>query len=197
MRAVIANESAWRRAPALALGAIVVAFVAAEIVHPTTYTPKRSTHIAVLSTTNDAPIDALVLDDLPPIDGTALGNIDERRIVVAGRARSIVDDATIPIAGTIVLVGWCADPSTRTRGRSLFVIVDGHRRLVAHRTYGVARPDVATYFAAPSLTDVGFTIDVAARDLGLGKHTLQVALVSTDSRGYYRLLTVVRTEVAQ
>ena len=194
--AVSARRFALQRVPTLALGAIVVAFVGAEIVHPTTYTLKRSTLIAALTPTNDAPIDSLVLDDLPPIGEPALGNIDERRVVVAGRARPIVDDATIPLAGTIVLVGWCADPISRTRGRSLFVIVDGHRRFVAHRVYGTARANVATYFATPSLSDVGFTIEVAAHELGLGKHTLQVALVSADSQGYYRFPTVVRLTVS-
>ena len=179
----------------LALAAIVVAFLAAEIVHPTTYTPKRSTHIAALSLTNDAPIDSLILDDLPPIAEQALGNIDVRRVVV-GRAGPIADDATIPLTGTLVLAGWCADPIARTRGQTIFIIADGHRRLVTHRAYGVARADVATYFATPSLTDVGFRIEVAARELGLGKHELQVALVSADSRGYYRFPTFVRLTVS-
>ena len=181
----------------LALGAIVVAFVAAEIALPTTYTLKRSTHIAALTPTNDAPIDSLVLDDLPPIGEPALGNIEVRRVAVDGGEQPLVDDATIPLAGTLVLAGWCADPIARTRSRTIFIIVDGHRRLVAHRAYGIARPDVATYFATPSLTDVGFTIDVAAREFGLGKHTLQVALVSADSQGYYRFPTVVRLTVSE
>jgi len=193
---IIARQSALRRVPVLALAAIVVAFVAAEIVHPTTYAPKRSTHIAALSLTNDAPIDSLILDDLPPIAEQALGNIDVRRVVVSGRAAPITNDATIPLDGTLVLAGWCADPIARTRGQTIFIIADGHRRLVTHRAYGVARADVATYFAAPSLTDVGFTIEIAARELGLGKHTLQVALVSADSRGFYRLPTVVRLTVS-
>ena len=180
----------------LALAAIIVAFVAAEIVHPTTFVPKRSTHIAALSLTNDAPIDSLILDDLPPIVEQALGNVDVRRVIVAGRARPIADDATVPLDGTLVLAGWCADPIARTRGRTIFIIADGHRRLVTHRAYGVARADVATYFAAPSLTDVGFRIEVAARELGLGRHTLQVALVSADSRGFYRFPTVVRLTVS-
>ncbi len=103
-----------------------------------------------------------------------------------------MDDATISLGGTVVLAGWCADPIARTRGRTIFAIVDGHRRLVAHRAYGIVRADVGTYFATPSLSDVGFTIEVTAAALGLGKHTLQVALVSADSRGYYRFPTVVR-----
>lgn len=193
---IIARQSTLRRVPLLAFVAIVVAFLAAEIVHPTTYTPKRSTHIAALSLTNDAPIDSLILDDLPPIAEQALGNIDVRRVVVAGREAPITDDATIPIAGTLVLAGWCADPIARTRGQTIFIIVDGHRRLVAHRAYGIARPDVVTYFATPSLSDVGFTIEIAARELGLGKHTLRVALVSADSRGFYRFATVVRLTVS-
>lgn len=193
---IIARQSTLRRVPVLAFVAIVVAFLAAEIVHPTTYTPKRSTHIAALSLTNDAPIDSLILDDLPPIAEQALGNIDVRRVVVAGREAPITDDATIPLAGTLVLAGWCADPIARTRGQTIFIIVDGHRRLVAHRAYGIARPDVVTYFATPSLSDVGFTIEIAARELGLGKHTLRVALVSADSRGFYRFATVVRLTVS-
>ena len=193
---IIARQSTLRRVPLLAFAAIVVAFLAAEIVHPTTYTPKRSTHIAALSLTNDAPIDSLILDDLPPIAEQALGNIDVRRVVVAGREAPITDDATIPLAGTLVLAGWCADPIARTRGQTIFIIVDGHRRLVAHRAYGIARPDVVTYFATPSLSDVGFTIEIAARELGLGKHTLRVALVSADSRGFYRFATVVRLTVS-
>ena len=193
---IIARQSTLRRVPLLAFVAIVVAFLAAEIVHPTTYTPKRSTHIAALSLTNDAPIDSLILDDLPPIAEQALGNIDVRRVVVAGREAPITDDATIPLAGTLVLAGWCADPIARTRGQTIFIIVDGHRRLVAHRAYGIARPDVVTYFATPSLSDVGFTIEIAARELGLGKHTLRVALVSADSRGFYRFATVVRLTVS-
>ena len=180
----------------LALAAIIVAFVAAEIVHPTTFVQKRSTRIAALSLTNDAPIDSLILDDLPPIVEQALGNIDVRRAIVSGRAAPITNDATIPLDGTLVLAGWCADPIARTRGRTIFIIADGHRRLVTHRAYGVARADVATYFAAPSLTDVGFTIEIAARELGLGKHTLQVALVSADTRGFYRFPTVVRLTVS-
>ena len=194
---IIARQSALRRVPVLALAAIIVAFIAAEIVHPTTYAPKRSTRIAALSLTNNAPIDSLILDDLPPIAEQALGNIDVRRVVVVGRAGPIADDATIPLTGTLVLAGWCADPIARTRGRTIFIIADGHRRVVAHRAYGVARADVATYFATPSLTDVGFTIKVAAHELGPGKHTLQVALVSADSRGFYRLPTVVRLTVSE
>jgi len=54
-------------------------------------------------------------------------------------------------------------PNLVGAARSLFVIVDGHRRLVAHRSYRIARDDVAAYFATASLADVGFAIDVAAR----------------------------------
>lgn len=191
----IARPFGLRRVRAIVLGTIAASFVAAEIVHPTTYAIKRSMHIETLSATNDAPIESIGLDNLPPIVDQAMGNIDVRNVVFDGRVRQAVDEAKIPLEGTLVLEGWCADPVARTRGRTLFVIVDGQRRLVAHRAYGIARADVATHFAAPMLSQVGFTIAVTGRELGLGKHSLQVALVSADARGYYRFPTIIRTSV--
>ena len=83
----------------------------------------------------------------------------------------------------ILLDGFAFDPAGKIPARAVDVVVDGRAYGAA---YGKARPDVADYFKAPVLTDVGFTVTLPARSLAVGPHTASLRVVASDGAAYFQ-----------
>jgi hypothetical protein len=90
--------------------------------------------------------------------------------------------AVTPADRPIVLDGFGFDPVARTPGKGVDVVVDGKAYGAA---YGAARKDVATYFKAPGLVDVGFKAILPVGTLAAGRHTVTVRVVAADGKGYF------------
>lgn len=176
----------------LALCAIVVALIGAEIAHPTTFHSKRVSHASMLGITATPTLDQAALDDLPPIVTPALGNIDAVYVIESGRTTSLAPGASVPRDATLRIVGWGADRQALAPGFMLLAIVDGKRRIDVTSGYRIPRPDVAAFFKAPALRDTGFTFDLPAAALGPGPRDLRMAVVTADGRAVSEFPTVVR-----
>jgi hypothetical protein len=176
----------------LALCAIALALVGAEIARPTTFAPKRVSHTSLLGIEARPPLDQAELDNLPPIVSPAIGNIDATFVVEGGRTKPLTPDAAVPRDATVRLVGWCGDPQAREPGFMLLAIIDGTRRIDVTNGYRTARPDVAIYLQTPGLLKTGFTVDLPAAELGPGPHDVRVAVVTADQRSVSEFPTIVR-----
>ncbi|MDB5426731.1 MAG: hypothetical protein JWP23_2826 [Phenylobacterium sp.] len=95
--------------------------------------------------------------------------------------------AVTPAARPIVLDGFGFDPVTRAPGKGVDVVIDGKAYGAA---YGRGRQDVASYFKAPGLLNVGFTTTLPAAALSRGAHTAAVRVVAADGKGYYEGLPI-------
>ncbi len=90
--------------------------------------------------------------------------------------------AETEIGQGIAFDGFGFDPVAKAPGRGVEVVVDG----VAHPTaYGHDRTDVAAYFKAPALTQVGFTVTLPPTAMEPGAHTVVVRVIAADGRGYF------------
>jgi hypothetical protein len=90
--------------------------------------------------------------------------------------------AVTPAGAEIVLDGFGFDPVAKAPGRGVDAVVDG----VAYPArYGHARQDVARYFKAPALVDVGFRAALPAGALAPGVHTAKVRVISADGSSYF------------
>ena len=83
--------------------------------------------------------------------------------------------------------GFAFDPVRKIPARAVDVVVDGK---AYGATYGKARPDVAAYFKAPVLTDVGFTVTLPAGSLAVGAHTAAIRVVASDGAAYFQGLAI-------
>lgn len=83
----------------------------------------------------------------------------------------------------VLFSGFAFDPIARHPARAIDVVVDGK---AYGATYGKARPDVADYFKAPVLTDVGFDVTLPPDALAAGPHTASVRVVATDGAAYFQ-----------
>jgi hypothetical protein len=164
----------------IALVAIVVALVAAEIVRPTTFHAKRLGHATIAATGAHAKLDQAELDDLPPSLRPALGSIDRVLVVTPNGAHAFHAGESISKSTTLRVAGWCADPQSRAPGLALLSIVDRRRRMDVTEDYRILRPDVAKFYSAPAMQATGFGVEIAASTLGVGDHTMSIAVVTSD-----------------
>ena len=179
----------------LGIGCVVVAFLVAEVIHPTHWQPKSLSPSSLVALGKPAELTGVALDDLPPIAMPALGNIDQvSHSTAAGEWAHLDSGATVRLNANIRLAGWMAEPNKDVPGSGLILIVDGTRRFNVSKSYGEQRPDVSHYYSNPALTPTGFNVVVPATLLGAGRHDLQLALISADSAGYY-LFPIIKTVV--
>jgi hypothetical protein len=85
-------------------------------------------------------------------------------------------------AASIVLDGFFLDPVAKTPEKGVDVVVDGK---AYGATNGSARQDVATYFKAPALVNVGFASTLPPGSVASGPHSLVVRVVAADGAGYF------------
>jgi len=83
----------------------------------------------------------------------------------------------------ILFDGFAFDPVRKIPAHGIDVVVDGKAYGAA---YGKARPDVAGYFKAPVLTDVGFAVTLPAGRLAPGAHTASIRVVASDGAAYFQ-----------
>lgn len=95
--------------------------------------------------------------------------------------------AATPAAEPIVLDGFGFDPVAKAPAKGVDIAIDGKAYATA---YGGARPDVASYFKAPSLTAVGFSVTLPAASLPPGQHTAVVRVVAADGKAYFESPTI-------
>jgi hypothetical protein len=84
---------------------------------------------------------------------------------------------------SVLVQGWAYDPSARTSGRGLLLVVDGTRAFEAE--YGIARPDVAASYRNDAVRDSGYAAIVPASAFSAGQHTVNLMLLSKDGRHAY------------
>jgi hypothetical protein len=82
----------------------------------------------------------------------------------------------------LLLDGFGFDPVAKWPGKGVDVIIDGKAYGTA---YGAPRPDVAAYFKAPALVNVGFRTVLPAGTLKAGPHTALLRVVAADGQGYF------------
>ena len=90
--------------------------------------------------------------------------------------------AVTPGAQPTVFAGFAFDPLARAPAKGVDVVVDGR---VYGSAYGASRIDVASYFKAPGLTAVGYTMTLPANALPQGEHRVLLRVVAADGKGYF------------
>jgi hypothetical protein len=78
--------------------------------------------------------------------------------------------------------GFGFDAAAKAPAKGVDVVVDGK---AFGTTYGAPRADVAQFFKAPSLVNVGFKTVLPAGSLAAGPHTVVVRVVAADGKGYF------------
>ena len=91
--------------------------------------------------------------------------------------------AATPADQPAVFDGFGFDPVAKAPGKGVDVVVDGKAYGTA---YGAARKDVANYFKAPGLVNVGFRTILPAGTLAVGPHTVVVRVVAADGKAYFK-----------
>lgn len=84
--------------------------------------------------------------------------------------------------GTITVDGWAIDEPHTNVAAGVELVIDG---TPYRATYGIARPDVATYKGSVAYTNSGFTVSFPAGGLGRGTHTLSLRIIASDRSCYY------------
>ena len=193
-----------RDAPlAIALGVMVFgAFLAGSLLSPVHVTSKKTSHELTIAENVQpgarvtALLDQQALDNLPNITLPAHGNIDFVAIKNGGRVTAS-KSPTVTRDEQIELRGWLADPVAQDAAGGLFLILNETRRLDYSSGYGLARPDVSAFLKNPRLTDTGFVIDVPASLLRPGVNELQLGVVASDQRGFFKFPDRVTVTLAE
>jgi hypothetical protein len=118
--------------------------------------------------------------DVPIVPGLPLVAIDELNNGPFDSTRQPIriDSST---EDAVILGGWAADREVRGPAGGVVLRVDGGR-LEVPAVYGTGRDDVARSLNEPGYQRVGYRAVVSLADLGRGRHTLQLRVVSGDGR---------------
>ncbi len=167
-----------------------MAFLAGSLLHPVTLTSKKLSRSLLLAenagaSSTPAPFDQQSLDNLPNITLPAAGNIDYAG-VKRGAASVQARRPSLGPGDSVDIRGWVADPVAHDRAGGLFLIVDNERRIDVSDNYGAARPDVAAYLHNDRLKDTGFDIVLPGATLAPGQHQLELGVVASDQRGFFK-----------
>jgi hypothetical protein len=90
--------------------------------------------------------------------------------------------AVTAASAPLLLDGFGFDPVAKLPAKGVDLVVDGK---IYGARYGAARQDVANYFKAPALVNVGFTASLPSGNLSVGPHVVVVRVISADGRGYF------------
>jgi len=132
---------------------------------------------------------APAVEAAPPAEGLSTGLA--KRTEPAGFFLDHIGQATDPRGkppavtaadAPILLDGFAFDPVAKVPAKGVDVVVDGK---TYGTKYGAARIDVAAFFKAPALVNVGFRMTLPAGSLAAGAHAVVVRVVSADGRGYF------------
>jgi hypothetical protein len=185
-----------RRSALILMGISTAGFIAGAIVHPfsghgtvpatiaTVPVPPGSPAAApsaapsppakvlrnpLLSANNEATVASLTVDPRP-----ASGSVDEFGFTDAGGNVMQPRPLVVPAGSSLLLAGWSLAPTTKAPPASVFVLVDGTRRLGGEYQIGIARPDVAQALNNQSAAKSGFSLLVRTSSLAAGPHHLQL-----------------------
>jgi len=136
-------------------------------------------------------VSVTALQHLRNLGQPAIGNIDGVSFRMKGSDSEQRSSGVYPTDSIIVIHGWAGDALQPGRGIALFGIVDGSARIDFTRFYNQNRQDVDSVYPDRDLADAGFIIELPARSLGPGAHSLQLAIVARDSAGFERLATPI------
>jgi hypothetical protein len=102
-----------------------------------------------------------------------------------GPVKDPVVQKSVQVSGDtrIAFLGWAIDGSTKTPAGGVDVVVD-EAPYVAK--YGIARPDVGTFFKRPDYTNSGFELILAPGKLPKGPHSVSIRIISSDRKSYYQ-----------
>jgi hypothetical protein len=117
--------------------------------------------------------------DAPVVPGYPFLAIDALNMKHFDSSRLIRIDPTLE--DMVILTGWAADREAHAPASAVFIRVDGGR-LDIPAAYGTARDDVAEYFKEPGYARIGYRGVVSLDELGHGRHTVQVRVVSSDGQ---------------
>ncbi len=135
------------------------------------------------------------LQHLRNLGQPAIGNVDDVSFRMKGSDSEQHSTGVYPIDSIVVIHGWAGDALQVGRGIALFGIVDGTARLDFTRFYNQNRADVDAVNPGRDLADSGFIIDLPARSLGPGSHSLQLAIVARDGSGFEQLATPIQLTI--
>jgi hypothetical protein len=149
---------------------VVLVTVVASLAFAAGYFAHRSPAARGATVPASGTYDSALVDRLPVENAPALGWIDR----VTERPGSVNVD------------GWAADTVRYMPGAGVFVIVDGTARIGGSpATYGIDRPDVARTFNDADLLWTGYAIRFIPIGLASGRHSAQVAVISSDLKHAY------------
>jgi hypothetical protein len=87
----------------------------------------------------------------------------------------------VQIGEEMPVAGWAVDCAAKSAAAGIEIAIDGHSYKAQ---YGQARPDVSIVLKTAAYGNSGFRYVLPARSLTAGAHTLEVRVVSADSKGY-------------
>jgi hypothetical protein len=84
--------------------------------------------------------------------------------------------------GSILFSGWAVEEPKGTVAAGVDVVVDGYPYTA---TYGAERSDVAAYLKSPAYKNSGFQISIPSADIGGGRHTAAIRVLSNSGKTYW------------
>jgi hypothetical protein len=94
---------------------------------------------------------------------------------------------TVDASDEFSVVGWAVDEPNGRGAGDVDVVLDA---TALPASYGIDRPDVATYLRGPAYGASGFSARLSGADVGRGVRTLTIRILSADRSCYYRGPTV-------
>lgn len=94
--------------------------------------------------------------------------------------------------GFIIIRGWAVDAAARKAAKGVYLDIDGK---LYPAFYGISRKDIAERFKVPSYRYSGFERAIPVSDLGTGKHTLNLKILTRDRKTYYQPEQTARFEI--
>ena len=85
------------------------------------------------------------------------------------------------------VVGWAVDERARNVAADVDVLIDDRPY---PSSYGIDRPDVSSYFAAPAYRGSGFRARLKGTDVGPGVHALSLRVLANDRSCFYESIKV-------
>lgn len=102
-------------------------------------------------------------------------SIDMVGDAVATPVNTVVDKSKVKFNG------WAADATQGTLPREVFLELEGTQKMWVRAVTGAIRPDVATHFKNPSITNAGWNAFANLSTLPAGSYTLRIVQIMGDN----------------
>ena len=97
----------------------------------------------------------------------------------------------------VELRGWVADPVAADAAGGLFIIIDDSKRIRLFEPVRAGTTRRGGVLKNPHLTNTGFVVDVPALALHPGVNQLQLGVISSDQRGFFKFPDRVTVTLAE